>query len=106
MVTDIKKRKVTIVSTNKELRPESKTLKTLLFDSSITYVQLAKRLGISENNLTFKINGRRKWWIDECVAIVGVLNSIKKKETDLEGETFLLLDLKAVFPETFKKVLG
>lgn len=64
----------------------SKRLKTLLFDKGITYAQLARKIGISENNLALKINGKRRWWIDECVEITKIL-----------GYT----DVREVFPEIY-----
>lgn len=66
---------------------ECLTLKRLLF-GNMTYAQFAKKLGISENNFTFKINGKRGWWLEECILAVKLLD---KK------------DLKEVFPEAFEK---
>jgi len=65
-----------------------KRLKTLLFDKDITYAKLAQKLGISENNLTLKINGKRRWWIDECVFVARYLG---------------FSDLNEVFPEIFSQ---
>jgi transcriptional regulator with XRE-family HTH domain len=61
-------------------RIESRRLKTLLFDADITYAQLAKKLGVSENNITMKINGKRRWWIDECVEIARILGRSNLEE--------------------------
>lgn len=63
---------------------ESKRLKSILFDKGITYAQIAQKIGISENNFTHKINGKRRWWIDECVEITRILG---------------FTDIKEVFPE-------
>ncbi|NMB32717.1 MAG: hypothetical protein GX992_00535 [Clostridium sp.] len=66
-----------------------KTLKTILFDRSITYKTLANKMGISENNLLFKINGKRRWWIDECLTVTKLLG---------------YKDAKEVFPEIFNQI--
>lgn len=69
---------------------ESKRLKTILFDKGITYEQLAKKIGISENNLYHKINGKRRWWIDECIEIAKILG---------------FSEIKEVFPEIYNEYI-
>jgi hypothetical protein len=54
----------------------------------MTYAQFAAKLGISENNLIFKINGKRRWWLEECILAAKLLG---------------IKDLKEVFPEIFSK---
>lgn len=65
-----------------------KKLKLLLFERNMTYEALAMKLGISENNIHFKINGKRRWWIDECIAVT--------KKLGLE-------DVGEVFPEIYNE---
>ena len=79
-----------IKSVNKSQEIECKTLKNILFASEITYAQIAKKIGISENAVNFKINGKRSWWIEECVLV-----------TKLLGYS----DLIEVFPEIVEKYL-
>src|SRR5690606_25587620 len=66
-----------------------KRLKSILFEKSITYETLAQELGISENNIHFKINGRRRWWVDECISVAKILGYD---------------DVSEVFPEIYKKM--
>jgi len=69
---------------------KSHRLTVILFDRKITYPQLAKKIGISGNSLQQKINGQRRWWIDECVSIAKYLG---------------YEDLREVFPEVYEHIL-
>jgi len=69
---------------------ESRRLKTLLFDADLTYAKAAKQIGISENNFQQKINGNRRWWLEECISIARILG---------------YEDLKDVFPERYERFL-
>lgn len=48
-------------------------LKGILAEKDITIKQLAKKIGISENGLTLKINGKRALWFPEALLIAKVL---------------------------------
>ncbi len=75
-------------STSKQspFQVECLTLKRMLL-GNMTYAQFASKLGISENNLIFKINGKRRWWLEECILAAKILGAS---------------DLKEVFPEIFE----
>lgn len=67
-----------------------KELKGLMAKHGFTVGKLSKKIGISENSLTLKINGRRDWWFWEMIAIIRV---------------FEFSEVKEVFPEIYEAVL-
>lgn len=48
-------------------------LKGLMVENELTVKLLAKKIGISENSLTLKINGHREWWYRETALVTKVL---------------------------------
>lgn len=66
-----------------------KRLKGLLAENELTINALAKRIGISENALSLKINGYRDWWYWEVMLVA--------KEFGAENS-------KDVFPELYKEL--
>ncbi|HOV79555.1 MAG TPA: helix-turn-helix transcriptional regulator [Bacillota bacterium] len=70
-------------------RVVSRRLKGLLVEHDMSIKDLAKRIGISENSLTLKINGHRDWWYWELMLIVKV---------------FGFSEVKEVFPELYEAV--
>ncbi len=64
----------------------SRKLKKLIKEKELTYPDLAKKIGISANSLTLKINGRRNWWFWETITI---------------AQCFGFDDLREVFPEQY-----
>ncbi len=81
------KKNTKLASGSHTITAECLTLKRLLL-GNMTYKQFADKLGISENNLNFKINGKRGWWLDECILAVKILGKH---------------ELREVFPEAFEK---
>ncbi|MFZ5650124.1 MAG: helix-turn-helix domain-containing protein [Bacillota bacterium] len=67
-----------------------KKLKGLMAEHEITVRQLSQKIGISENSLTLKINGRRDWWYWEMVLVM---------------KHFGFQEVKEVFPEIYNHVL-
>lgn len=67
-----------------------KKLKGLMAEHEITVRQLSKKIGISENSLTLKINGRRDWWYWEMVSVM---------------KHFGFSEVREVFPEIYNHVL-
>lgn len=65
-------------------------LKGLLAEHDMTVKDLAKKIGISENSLTLKINGGRDWWYWEMLAVV---------------RQFGLAEVREVFPEVHESIL-
>lgn len=57
-------------------------------ENSLTHATLAKKIGISENSFTIKINGTREWKFIETLLISQIFNK----------------DIKEVFPEIYKEV--
>ncbi|WP_347491173.1 helix-turn-helix domain-containing protein [Desulfoscipio sp. XC116] len=68
----------------------SKRLKGLMAEHEITIRKLSQKIGISENSLTLKINGRRDWWYWEMIAIM---------------KHFGFSEVKDVFPELYDHIL-
>lgn len=66
-------------------------LKGLMAEHEITVRELAKKIGISENSLTLKINGHRDWWYWEMVSVM---------------KCFGFSEVKEVFPEIYNSVLN
>jgi len=69
----------------------SKRLKGLMTEKEITLKALSRKIGISENSLTLKINGHRDWWYWELIFIV---------------KEFGFSEVKDVFPELYQSVLS
>lgn len=67
-----------------------KKLKGLMVEHSLTLKDLSKKIGISENSLTLKINGRRDWWYWEIMLIT---------------KQFGFSEVKEVFPELYNSIL-
>jgi transcriptional regulator with XRE-family HTH domain len=67
-----------------------KRLKGLLAENELTISNLAKKIGISENALSLKINGYREWWFWEVMLVT--------KEFGAENA-------KEVFPELYAELL-
>lgn len=42
-------------------------LKGIMAENGITIKRLSEKIGISENGLTLKINGKRTWWYPEVL---------------------------------------
>ncbi len=70
-------------------RVVSKRLKGLMVEHGMTIKDLSKKIGISENSLTLKMNGHRDWWYREVMLIV--------KEFDFT-------EVRDVFPELYDSV--
>jgi DNA-binding XRE family transcriptional regulator len=68
----------------------SKRLKGLMAEHDVTVRDLSKKIGISENSLTLKINGHRDWWYWELILIV---------------KEFSFSEIRDVFPELYSSVL-
>ncbi len=66
-----------------------KRLKGLMAENELTINKLAKKIGISENALSIKINGYRDWWYWEVMLIT--------KEFGYENA-------KDVFPELYSEL--
>lgn len=67
-----------------------KKLKGLMVEHGLTLKDLSKKIGISENSLTLKINGRRDWWYWEIMLIT---------------KQFGFSEVKEVFPELYNSIL-
>jgi len=65
-------------------------LKGLMAEHEITTSALAKKIGISENSLTLKINGHRDWWYWETLRVAKIFGFSEAKE---------------VFPEIYNSIL-
>ena len=65
-------------------------LKGLMVEHKTPTRKLSRNIGISENSLTLKINGRRDWWFWEMVAVT---------------KCFGFSEVKDVFPEIYDHVL-
>lgn len=70
-------------------RVVSRRLKGLMAEHDTTIKDLAKKIGISENSLTLKINAQRDWWYWELMLIV---------------KAFGYSEIKDVFPELYEAV--
>ena len=64
----------------------SRRLKGLMAEHDITLKDLSRKIGISENSLTLKINGQRDFWFWEIALIVRELG---------------FTEIKDVFPELY-----
>ena len=71
-------------------RVVSRRLKGLMAEHETTLRSLSKKIGISENSLTLKINAQRDWWYWELMLIV---------------KEFGFSEVKEVFPELYEAVL-
>lgn len=69
----------------------SKRLKGLMAEHEMTIRELARKMGVSENSLTLKINGRRNWWYWELMLIV---------------KQFDFIEVRDVFPELYNSVFS
>lgn len=67
-----------------------KRLKGLMVEYEITVRKLSRKIGISENSLTLKINGHRNWWLWEILSIT---------------KQFGFSDARDVFPEIYNFIL-
>ncbi|WP_273483667.1 helix-turn-helix domain-containing protein [Desulforamulus ruminis] len=67
-----------------------KKLKGLMAEHEITIRKLSRKIGISENSLTLKINGKRPWWFWEMLVIT---------------KEFGFSEVKDVFPEIYDSIL-
>lgn len=68
----------------------SKRLKGLMAEHDITIRELSKKMSISKNSLTQKINGQREWYFDELIFIT---------------RQFGFSEVKEVFPELYNYIL-
>jgi len=67
-----------------------KKLKGLMAENDVTIRKLSAKIGISENSLTLKINGRRDWWYWEMLFVM---------------KQFGFTEVKEVFPELYESIL-
>lgn len=58
----------------------SRMLKATIVEAGFTQVALAKKLNISPNSLSSKINGRAKFDIDEATKLCDILNINEDKK--------------------------
>ena len=68
----------------------SRKLKGLMAEHDVTVRQLSRKMGISENSLMLKINGKRDWWFWEMLAVT---------------KYFGFSEVREVFPEIYSHIL-
>jgi len=55
-------------------------LKGLIAEHDMTVKELAQRIGISENSLRLRINGRREWLYKELIATINLFGFSETKD--------------------------
>lgn len=51
-------------------------IRALMAYYKVTNAKLAEAIGISSTSLSNKLNGKKKWWLDEAVALKEYFNSL------------------------------